>query len=641
MGYIGLRFGVLFIAFNDPVSGLNYALDNLFNLNARMGQLTTPDSWIVVIGITIAFGFIPFCLYAFIFMMPKPERVGEEHGSARWAKPGEIKKFANTKSPDDNILMTEGSKLATKRERYSNKYDRNLNVLIVGGSGSGKTRFYVKPNLMQLMGSYVLTDPKGTCINEVGHLFEDHGYEILSFNTIDFAASNKWNPLRYVKTDADILSFVNCLIANTNGDGKAADPFWENSEKLLYTALIAYLRDWHPPQEMTIPNLIYLLSLAKVEEENENAQSPLDLLFAEIETGKRYRPRCGSREEEEKIYDEWNRGLRSVESISEWEWVPSRLVRQYDGLCPYVEGGIDPSEDYALLHYHNFKQAAGKTLKSIIISCNVRLEPFSIKEVSEIMSGPLDEYGNPTGDCELNLETLGDPNSKKILFGIISDTDKTFAFLLAILMWQTINTLCNVALEKYGGRLPTLVNFIIDEFANIGKLPDIEQTIAVTRSRNIAISIILQSIAQLSNNYTDEASKIIRGNCDTQIFLGGTDLETNKEISEMLGQQTIHTKQFSSSRGQQGNTTTSYQIQQRALLDPAEVGLVDRQKAIMIIKGARPFLDHKYVIEHHPRYEYIDPGHEPYKKVPAKYKEDFDFKKYLDNKRRSQLGNRA
>ena len=256
------------------------------------------------------------------------------------------------------------------------------------------------------------------------------------------------------------------------------------------------------------------------------------------------------------------------------------------------------------------------------------------------MSGPLDKYGNPTGKCELELDKLGDPETKIILYGIISDTDKTFAFLLAILMWQTINSLCNVALDKYSGKLPTLVNFIIDEFANIGILPDIERMIAVTRSRNIALTIILQSIAQLSNNYSEDASKIIRGNCDTQLFLGGTDLETNKEISELLGQQTIHTRSYSVTKGQMPGTSISNQTQERSLLDAAEVGLVDRQDALLVIKSARPYKDHKYILEDHPRYEYIDPGHKPYKKKPARYIEPFDFKRYLKNKRRQQMRQR-
>lgn len=636
-GAMGTRFAQLFVQKKDPLSGFGYAVDNFANLQITPPLQYTSSEMMIIFAIVMAFALVPLLVYTLLFVMPRPERVNEEHGSARWSTKHEIEQFANKKEERNNILLTQKAKLATKRDKFSLKYDRNLNVMVVGGSGSGKTRYFVKPNLMQLMGNYVLTDPKGTTIFETGHLFEQAGYDIKSFNTIDMSASNYWNPLRYVKTDSDILSFVNCLIANTNGEGKSSDPFWENSERLLYTALIAFLRDWFPPEEYTIPNLIYLLTLAKVEEDNENFQSPLDLLFKQIETGRSYKPKTSSVEEEQQIYDEWNRGLRSSETIAEWAWEPSRFVRQTDGYCPYTEGGLSPSEDYALLHYHNFKQAAGKTLKSIIISCNVRLEPLSISEVSKIMSGPLDKYGNPTGKCELELDKLGDPETKIILYGIISDTDKTFAFLLAILMWQTINSLCNVALDKYSGKLPTLVNFIIDEFANIGILPDIERMIAVTRSRNIALTIILQSIAQLSNNYSEDASKIIRGNCDTQLFLGGTDLETNKEISELLGQQTIHTRSYSVTKGQMPGTSISNQTQERSLLDAAEVGLVDRQDALLVIKGARPYKDHKYILEDHPRYEYIDPGHKPYKKKPARYIEPFDFKRYLKKKRRQQM----
>lgn len=644
-GALGYRFGCLLSVKSEMMSGIAYACDNLFNLNAHVGSPTTEDQTMLLFGSVILFAMVPFLVFYLCFVMPRQQRYHEEHGSARWAKTSEMRKFANNESPDDNIIFTKHAKLATKKKGFDLKTDRNLNLLVVGGSGSGKTRYVVKPNLMQLNGSYVLTDPKGTCLNEVGHLFEDNGYTVKSFNTIDMEASNYWNPLQYVKTDADILSFVNCLIANTNGEGKPSDPFWENSERLLYTALIAYLRDWCSPEDYTIPNLIYLLTLAKVEEDNENYESPLDLLFKEIETGRKYGVRAASAAEEQQVYDEWNRGLRGTETPTDWDWVPSRKMRK-DGLSPYLKGGIDPNEDYALLHYHNFKQAAGKTLKSIIISCNVRLEPFAISSVSRILSGPLDEYGVPTARCELEIDKMGDPNTKTILFGIISDTDKTFAFMLAILMWQTINALCLAALDRYGGKLPTLVNFVIDEFANIGKLPDIEQTIAVTRSRNIALTIILQSIAQLENNYTAEAAKIIRGNCDTQLFLGKTDHETNKEISEALGKETIFTKSYSQSKGTMANFTTSSQMQQRDLMDPAEVGLVPPDQALCLIKGSYPYKDRKYILEEHPRYEYIDPGHPPVKKggkmTPAAYEKEFDFKEYLEKQRKeSLLGNKT
>lgn len=573
-------------------------------------------------------GFVlPWGIWAALFAVPKPERQGEEHGSARWAEKKEIRAFANEEEPDQNILLTRDAALAVRRKRFDLVHDRNLNVLIVGGSGSGKTRYFVKPNLMQLYGDYIVTDPKGTLLKECGHLFADHGYEISALNTVDFSASCHYNPLRYVKTDAEILSFVNCLIKNTNGkkDGGSSDPFWENSEKLLYVSLIALLRDWFPESEYTLPNLLFLLSMANAQEENEAYESPLDLLFKQIETGRAYRE-TGAGAGRCEAYDEFKRGLRAGDPPSEWSWVPSRFVRS-DGVCPYQEGGLDASQDFALSNYKAFKTAAGKTLKSIIISCNVRLKPLEISEISRILSGPIGEDGQPTGECELALDRFGDPGSKRVLFGILSDTDKTFSFLLAILMWQAINVLCNKALADYGGKLPRFVDFVLDEFANIGTLPEIEQTIAVTRSRNIGLSIILQSLAQLANNYTEEASKIIRGNCDTQLFLGGADLETNKEVSEMIGQQTIHVRTFNETRGQSPSRTKNHQTQARSLMDPSEVGLVPRDQAIVIIKGAPPYLGRKYVLEEHPRYAHIDPGHPPHKKTPALHDEPFDIKR--------------
>lgn len=627
---MGWRFGALIATKNDLLIGIDWALDHFLDLGITVAWGSSSALLGGLIGMVV-----PWIAWAALFAVPKPERLGEEHGSARWSSLKEIKAFANKKKQDQNIVLSRDARLAIQRPRFDLVHDRNLNVLVVGGSGSGKTRYIVKPNLMQLYGNYVITDPKGTTLEECGHLFADHDYDVLSLNLIDFAKSNHWNPLRYVKTDAEILSFVNCLIKNTNGkkDGGASDPFWENSEKLLYVSLIAFMRDWLPESEYTLPNLLYLLSLADAQEENEAYESPLDLLFKQIETGRCYR--CASEVvQSAETYDEFKRGLRSNKPPQDWTWIPSRFVR-HDGLYPYQEGGIDPSQDFALSNYKAFKTAAGKTLKSIIISCNVRLKPLEIAEVSRILSGPIGEDGTPTGECELKLDQFGDPDSKRVLFAIMSDTDKTFSFLIAILMWQAINTLCNKALFAYGGKLPRFVDFIIDEFANIGTLPEIEQTIAVTRSRNIGLMIILQSLAQLSNNYTDDAAKIIRGNCDSQVFLGGTDLETNKEISELIGQETINVRTFNESYGQSGSYTKNYQTQQRSLLDAAEVGLVPRDQAIVLIKGAHAYLGRKYILEEHPRYECIDPGHQPYQKKPALHDKPFDIQDYRKERRRA------
>lgn len=620
---VGYRIGALMASVHGFMAGLGYASEHLLDPLAAADWTSSEALVGALCGFVVAWG-----VWAALFAVPKPQRQGEEHGSARWAEKKEIAAFANKKEADQNILLTRDAALAVRRKRFDLVHDRNLNVLIVGGSGSGKTRYFVKPNLMQLYGDYIITDPKGTLLKECGHLFADHGYEISALNTVDFSASCHYNPLRYVKTDAEILSFVNCLIKNTNGknDGAANDPFWENSEKLLYVSLIALLRDWFPESEYTLPNLLFLLSMANAQEENEAYESPLDLLFKQIETGRAYRE-TGAGTGEAETYDEFKRGLRSGEPPSEWSWTPSRFVRRSDGVCPYQEGGLDASQDFALSNYKAFKTAAGKTLKSIIISCNVRLKPLEIAEISRILSGPIGDDGQPTGECELALDRFGDPGSKRVLFGILSDTDKTFSFLLAILMWQSINVLCNKAIAEYGGKLPRFVDFVLDEFANIGTLPEIEQTIAVTRSRNIGLSIILQSLAQLANNYTEEASKIIRGNCDTQLFLGRADLETNKEISEMIGQQTINVRTFNETKGQSPSRTKNYQTQARSLIDPAEVGLVPGDEAILIIKGAHAYRGRKYILEEHPRYAHIDPGHAPINKTPAIHDEPFDIKR--------------
>ncbi|MCI9130315.1 MAG: type IV secretory system conjugative DNA transfer family protein [Eggerthellaceae bacterium] len=632
---IGYRAGALTANGYDLMSGLAYAEGHFFDMAAKADLMSNS----AFVGMLIGFA-LPLGVWAMAFAVPRPERAGEEHGSARWSTKKEIQAYANAQEPDQNILLTRDASLAIKREKFDLVHDRNLNVLVVGGSGSGKTRYFVKPNLMQLYGDYVVTDPKGTTLLECGHLFVENGYKIASLNTVDFPASNHYNPLKYVHTDAEILSFVNCLIANTNGkNGQGSnDPFWENAEKLLYVSIIALMRDWFPARDYTLPNLLYFLSLANAQEENEDYESPLDLIFKQIETGKKYRPAGNRPTATEPAYDESKRGLRESGSQGTWAWIPSPLVRLTDGISPYQEGGLSPSEDFALSNYKAFKTAAGKTLKSIIISCNVRLKPLEIKEISDILAGPKDRYGDPTGECELELDKFGDPDSKRVLFGVLSDTDKTFSFLLAILMWQSINVLCNKAIDQYGGKLPRFVDYVIDEFANIGTLPDIEKTIAVTRSRNIGLSIILQSIAQMENNYSKEASEIIRGNCDTQLYLGGTDLATNKEVSELIGQQTINVRTFNESRGQSSSSTRNYQTQQRALIDPAEVGLVPRNQALLIIKGEYAYKGRKYILEEHPRYEYIDPGHQPYKKKEARHEDLFNIIEYKSKGKQAGRG---
>lgn len=525
-------------------------------------------------------------------LMAKGTRNGEEHGSARWATRAEMRAFGDAKAPDNNIILAKNARLALDRGRFDLKTDRNHNVVVVGGSGSGKTRYYVKPNLMQLNSSYFVTDPKGTLIGEMGHLFAEAGYEIRSFNTIDFAESNRYNPLRYVRSEADVLTFVECLIKNTTGDkDHAGDPFWENAERLLYTALVSYLLAHCPEEDRNLPGLLVLLGLAEAKEEDESYMSPLDILFAELETGKKL-VKTGEAAEED---------------------FESRAFSSGAGGFTWVRTGepMPPEDDFSLSNYKAFKTAAGKTLKSIIISCNVRLKPLSIKEVSKLLERD-----------EMGLDELGEEGKRTVVFASMPDTNSTFDFLFAILMWQTLDVLCNVALRRHAGHLPTHVHFILDEFANIGHVPDFERTIAVVRSRNISCSIILQSLAQLKSRYKDDA-QTIQDCCDTTLFLGGKSGETNKEISEAAGKQTVSTITFNDSRGSNSSRTRNHNRQERDLIQPSEVGRLPRDEAIVLITGAFPFKDKKYPLERHPRYRHIDPG-----RPGARHGERFGFASY-------------
>lgn len=503
-----------------------------------------------------------------------------------------MRAFGDPKNADNNVILTSEARLALDRGRFDIKTDRNLNVMVVGGSGSGKTRYYVKPNLMQLNSSFFVTDPKGTLIGEMGHMFAEAGYEIRAFNTIDFSASNHYNPLRYVRSEADVLTFVECLIKNTTGDkDHAGDPFWENAERLLYTSLVSYLLRHCPEDDRNLPGLLVLLGLAEAKEEDESYMSPLDVLFAELETGMRF--------------------VRTSEPAeADFE---SRAFSNGGGGFSWVKTGepTPPEADFSLSNYKAFKTAAGKTLKSIIISCNVRLKPLSIKEVSGILDRD-----------EMELDELGEPGRRTVVFASMPDTNSTFDFLFAILMWQTLDVLCNTALRRHAGRLPTHVHFILDEFANIGQVPDFERTIAVVRSRNISCSIILQSLAQLKSRYKDDA-QTIQDCCDTTLFLGGKSGETNKEVSEAVGKQTISTVTFNDSRGSNSSRTRNYGRQERDLIQASEVGRLPRDEAIVLIAGTFPFKDKKYPLERHPRYKQVDPGH-----AGAMHAERFDFASY-------------
>lgn len=525
-------------------------------------------------------------------------RAGEEHGSARWATKVEKRMFADARNADGNIILTKNCALALG-EGNGAAAALNKNVLVVGGPGSGKTRYYVKPNLMQMNASYFVTDPKGTLAGDMGWMFERAGYDVLAFNTMDFSRSNHYNPLAYVRDEPGILTFVRCLIDNTTGDkDHAGDPFWENAERLLYTALVAYLLRHCPEADRNLPGLLTLLSLAEAREEDESYKSPLDLLFDEVERGERF------------VRD----GIDEVPFDAE--------SRAFDNGAPpfkWVSAGkpADPGEDFALSNYRAFRVAAGKTMKSIIISCNVRLKPLSIREVRELLS--YDEMG---------LDRLGDGARRTILIASMADTNTTFSFLFALLMWQAIDVLCAVALERHGGRLPVPVHFVLDEFANIGKLPDFEHTVSVVRSRNISCSIILQSLSQLKGPYGDDAQTIIDC-CDTTLFLGGKSTETNKVISEAIGKQTIRTINSSDSRGSNSSVTRNYSTSERDLMQPSEVGRLPRTEAIVLITGAYPIRDAKYALSAHPRYRLVDPGHKG-----AEFAERFDVRDYWQRRKK-------
>lgn len=475
---------------------------------------------------------------------------GAEHGTARWGTNADIRPLMNPE-PDMNIPLsaTEQISFGTVKDFRA---DRNKNILVLGGTGSGKTYSEIKPSLMQLHSSYVITDPKGTLLPETGHMFHEHGYEVRAFNTIDFSKSLHYNPLAYIRREADILKVVNVLIENTKGKGAGGDKFWEDCERMLYTAFIAYL--WYEtlPEDLNIPTMIEMLSLCQVREDDPDFQSPADVLFEELEAKQ---PTC-----------------------------------------------------LAVMQYKQFKQAAGKTMQSILISCGARLAPFNIDELREI-----------TRYDELELRELG--MRKTAFFIIMSDTDKTtYAFLIAMIMYQMFNVLCETADNECGGTLPVPVRCLLDEFANIGKIPDFEHLISTIRSRGISCMLILQSMTQLYSAYKDDAGTIMDC-CDTVVFLGGKSTKTTKELSEMLGKTTIDTRSTSESKGQSGSFSLQNGISGRDLLDPSEIGRLDRGECLVLITGLPPFRSKKYPTHKHRRFKEIHDGGAPLYDIRAAIQE--------------------
>ena len=484
----------------------------------------------------------------------KKYRHGMEYGSARWGTAADIAPYMD-KDFFQNIPMTMTERITMSSRPKQPKYARNKNILVIGGSGSGKTRFFCKPSLLQGHSSYVCTDPKGTLLPEIGTFLERQKYRIKCLNLINFKKSMRYNPLAYIRSEKDVLKLVNALIMNTRGEGdKAGEDFWVKAERLYYSALIGYIWYEAPEEEKNFITLLDLINASEAREDDEGYQSPVDLLFAQLE---------------EK----------------------------------------DP-DHFAVKQYRKFKMAAGKTLKSILISCGARLAPFDIKELRDLMETD-----------ELELDTLGD--SKSALFVILSDTDSTFNFVAALMYSQLFNLLCDKADDFYGGRLPVHVRLILDEFANIGQIPNFDKLIATIRSREISASIILQSQSQLKAIYKDNADTIV-GNCDSTLFLGGKEKSTLKEISELLGKETIDSYNQSENRGSQISHGLSYQKLGKELMTQDELAVMDGGKCIFMLRGVRPFLSDKYDLTRHPNYRYT---------ADADPKNVFDMERYMKKQR--------
>ena len=501
----------------------------------------------------------------------KKYRRGVEYGSARWGRPEDIAPYIDP-VPDWNIPLTRTESLTMTSRPKDPKTARNKNILVIGGSGSGKTRFFVKPSLLQMHSSYVVTDPKGQLLRETGKLLahggpkrdengkpvrDKHGkvvyepYRIKVLNTINFSKSMKYNPLAYVRSEKDILKLVNVIIANTKGDGeKSSEDFWIKAERLLYCALIGYIWYEAEPEEKNFITLLELINACEAREDDETYKSPVDILFDELAQAQ--------------------------------------------------------PEHFAVKQYVKFKMAAGKTLKSILVSCGARLSPFDIKELRDIMT-----------EDELELDTMGD--RKTALFLIMSDTDTTFNFVIAMLQSQLFNLLCDKADDLYNGRLPVHVRCLLDEFANIGQIPNFDKLIATIRSREISASIILQSQSQLKTIYKDAADTIV-GNCDVTLFLGGKEKSTLKEISELLGKETIDSLSQSENRGAQTSHGLSYQKLGKELMTQDEIAVMDGGKCILQLRGVRPFFSDKFDITKHPRYKYLS---------DADKKNVFDVERYM------------
>ena len=481
----------------------------------------------------------------------KKFRHNEEYGSARWGNHADIEPYMDPVF-ENNVILSQSERLTMNSRPKEPKYARNKNTLVVGGSGSGKTRFFIKPNILQMHSSYVITDPKGTVVNEVGNALLKNGYCMKIFNTINFKKSMHYNPFSYVHDEKDILKLVTTLIANTKGEGKGGDEFWEKAEKLLYSALIGYIHYEAPEEEQNFTTLLEMINAMEVREDDEEFKNPVDLMFEEL-------------------------------------------------------AERDP-DHFAVRQYAKYKLSAGKTAKSILVSCGARLAPFDIKELREI-----------TAYDELELDTLGD--KKTALFLIMSDTDATFNFLISMVYTQLFNLLCEKADDVYGGRLPVHVRCLIDEAANIGQIPNLEKLMATIRSREISAALVLQAKSQLKAIYKDNADTII-GNCDSQIFLGGSEQTTLKDLNSTLGKETIDMYNTGETRGTSQSYNMNYQKLGHDLMSIDELAVMDGGKCIVQIRGVRPFLSRKYDLTQHPKYPLT---------ADADKRNWFDIEKFLNH----------
>ena len=547
-GYVADKFYYGY-RITEGSDALNRLMDSLASNVAFANPLPSfhPKDLLVGIITGVAFRLVVY----FKAKNAKKFRHGAEYGSARWGTPKDIEPYMDKENFENNILLTQTERLQMNGRPSSPKYARNKNVLIIGGSGSGKTRFFVKPNLMQMHSSYVVTDPKGTVLLEVGKMLQSNGYRIKVLNTINFTKSCHYNPFSYIRSEKDILKLVNTIIVNTKGEGaQATEDFWVKAEKLYYQALIAYIWYEAPEEEQNFSMLIDLIDASEAREDDEEFKNAVDLLFEELEKE-------------------------------------------------------DPTH-FAVRQYKKYKLAAGKTAKSILISCGARLAPFDIRELREL-----------TSYDELELDTLGE--IKTAMFVIISDTDATFNFLVSIMYAQLFNLLCDKADDVYGGRLPIHVRCLLDEFANIGQIPSFEKLIATIRSREISASIILQSKSQLKAIYKDNADTI-EGNCDTTLFLGGKEKTTLKEMAEILGKETIDLYNTSDTRGTSQSYGLNYQKTGKELMSQDEIAVMDGGKCIMQVRGVRPFFSDKYDITKHKQYKNLS---------DYDSKNTFDIEKYL------------